>query len=171
MINKVYIEYLLLKDDKESLQEVLSIIQPKLMSFAQNLLKDRAYAQDALQESLISIIKSVRKLKDHRKFHAWIYQVTRNKCLDIIRKNQKYENNSDINSFPEPKTDEYDRDTERDMMSMINQLPHKQKNVIHLFYYDGFSILEIANILNKPAGTIKSLLFDGREKLKQLIGE
>ncbi len=171
MINKVYIEYLLTKDDKESLQQVLTIIQPKLMSFANSILKDKPKAQDALQDSLIAIIKGIHKLKDHRKFHAWIYQVTRNKCLDITRKNYKYKNDSELSSISEPTTDEKDRDTQIDMMSMINQLPHKQKNIVHLFYYEGFSIREIAEILNKPTGTIKSLLFDARENLKQLFGE
>jgi len=171
MINKVYIEYLLTKDDKESLQQVLSIIQPTLLSFAQSLLKDRNSAQDVIQDSLIAIVKGVRKLKDHRKFHAWIYQVTRNKCLDIIRKNHKYKNDSDIDSIQEPTAYEYDMDIKLDMMSMINQLPHKQKNIIHLFYYEGFSIIEISSILKKPAGSIKSLLFDARAKLKQIIGE
>ncbi len=171
MINKVYIEYLLLKDNKESLQQVLSIIQPRLLSFAQSILKDKSNAQDALQDSLIAIVKGVRKLKDHRKFHAWIYQVTRNKCLDIIRKNYKYKNDSELDSIQEPMFLEKDRDSQIDMMSMINQLPHKQKNIIHLFYYDGFNIREISEILHKPAGTIKSLLFDTRAKLKQLLGE
>jgi len=171
MINKVYIEYLLLKDDEESLQQVISIIQPKLLSFAQNILKDKSNAQDALQDSLIAIVKGVRRLKNHRKFHAWIYQVTRNKCFDIIRKNQKYKNECDLDSISEPIAKDTKEDNQIDMMSMINQLPHKQKNVIHLFYYDGFSILEISKILVKPAGTIKSQLFDAREKLKHLIGE
>jgi RNA polymerase sigma-70 factor (ECF subfamily) len=171
MINKVYIEYLLLKNDQKSFEQVLSIIQPRLIAFAHNLLKDKMMAQDAVQDSLISIIKGVRKLKNHRKFHAWIYQVTRNKCFDIIRKNQKYKNECDLDSVSEPIVYEKNQDNQIDMMSMINLLPHKQKNVIHLFYYDGFSILEISKILDKPAGTIKSQLFDAREKLKHLLGE
>lgn len=171
MINKVYIEYLLLKNDQKSFEQVLSIIQPKLMAFAHNIMKDKMMAQDAVQDSLISIIRGVRKLENHRKFHAWIYQVTRNKCFDIIRKNQKYKNECDLDSVSEPMAFEKDEDSQLDMMTMINQLPHKQKNVIHLFYYDGFSILEISKILDKPAGTIKSQLFDAREKLKHLIGE
>ena len=171
MINKVYIEYLLLKDDQQSFEQVLIIIQPKLLAFARSILKNQSSAQDALQDSLIAIVKGVKKLKDHRKFHAWIYQVTRNKCLDMIRKNQKHNNISDIDSIPEPMCEDTGRDSEIDMMSMISQLPHKQKSVIHLFYYDGFNIIEIAHILNKPAGTIKSLLFDARQSLKQLLGE
>jgi RNA polymerase sigma-70 factor (ECF subfamily) len=176
MINKVYIEYLLLKDDEKSFQQVISIIQPKLLSFAQNILKDKSNAQDALQDSLIAIVKGVRRLKNHRKFHAWIYQVTRNKCFDIIRKNHKFKNECDLDSISEPinyenMVEEKNQDNQIDMMSMINQLPHKQKTVIQLFYYDGFSILEISKILDKPAGTIKSQLFDAREKLKHLIGE
>ncbi len=171
MINKVYIEYLLLNNNKESLQQVLTIIQPRLLSFANGILNDRSRAQDALQDSLIAIVKGVHKLKDHRKFHAWIYQVTRNKCLDIIRKNHKYNNDSDLGSISELTTDEKNLDTQLDMMSLIKQLSHKQKIVIHLFYYDGFNIIEIANILQKPAGTVKSLLFDARATLKNLLGE
>lgn len=175
MINKVYIEYLLLKNDCEkdnaSLQQVLSIVQPKLLTFAMSIVKDKSFAEDAVQEAMIGIVKGLKKLKDHRKFHAWIYQVTRNKCFDMIRKSNKYKNDSDIDSIEEQASPIEDIDGKIDMMSLINQLSHKQKTVIHLFYYDGFTIIEISKILQKPAGTIKSLLFDARKKIKYLLGE
>jgi len=170
MINKVYIEFLLLKEDEASFHQVLTLIQPKLLNFAQSILKDKTLAQDAVQDALMAIVKGVRKLKDHKKFHAWIYQVARNKCYDIIRKNQKYKNDSNIDCVHDTIAANTNEE-QVDMMSMINQLPHKQKNIIHLFYYDGFSILEISEILQKPAGTIKSLLFDARATLKNLLGE
>ncbi|MCF6299855.1 MAG: RNA polymerase sigma factor [Proteobacteria bacterium] len=170
MINKIYIEYLLLKEDKASFHQVLRLIQPSLLTFATSLLKDESLAQDAVQDALMAIVKGVRKLKDHKKFHAWIYQITRNKCFDMIRKNQKYSNDSSIDSTDEliaaTKTED-----QLDMISLIKQLPHKQKSIIQLFYYDGFNIREIAEILQKPAGTVKSLLFDARNQLKQLFGE
>jgi len=171
MINKVYIEYLLLKGDMTSFEEVIKIIQPKLLVFAKNIMNCPTSAQDAVQESLISIVKSINKLKDHTKFHAWIYQVTRHKCIDSIRKNQKYNKDSDLDAIAEPRGKESNCDQQQDMMRLINTLPPKQKNIIQLFYYDGFNIREIAQILNIPAGTIKSLLFDARTNLKQLFGE
>jgi RNA polymerase sigma-70 factor (ECF subfamily) len=171
MINKVYIEYLLLKEDKTSIEEVIAIIQPKLLSFALTILKSPYEAQDAVQESLISIIKGIAKLKNHRKFHAWIYQVTRNKCLDSIRHNKKHQNDCDLDTVTELKSTVTNQDDSLDLINFIQQLPNNQKNVVHLFYYDGFNIREIAHILEKPAGTIKSLLFDAREHLKQLFGE
>ncbi len=171
MINKVYIEYLLLKDDKKAFTEIISIIQPKLLSFATNILKDKSIAQDAVQDSLINIIKGVNKLNDHKKFHAWIYQVTRNKCLDIIRKNKKYKKDCDLDAIAEPQSKTTNHDDQNDMMRLINKLPPKQKNIIQLFYYDGFSVREIAEILTTPAGTIKALLFEARGNLKQLFGE
>lgn len=171
MINKVYIEYLILKNDDISFQEVLTIIHPRLLAFAQSILKDKTIAQDAVQEAMLGIVKGVNKLKDHKKFHAWVYQVTRNKCFDIIRKNQKYKNDSDIDSLTELKGKDSDIDCKLDMINCINLLPINQKNVIHLFYYTGFNIIEIAEILHKPAGTIKSWLFDARNNLKQYFGE
>ncbi len=171
MINKVYIEYLLSKDDQKSFHKVINIIQPKLIAFATGILKDKSIAEDAVQDSMIAIIKGIRKLNNHRKFHSWVYQVTRNKCLDIIRKNQKYKNNCSIGNHTELTTSYSTTDEQIDMMSMIKKLSDKQRNVIHLFYYDGFNISEISEILKTPAGTIKSLLFDARKNLKQLFGE
>jgi RNA polymerase sigma-70 factor (ECF subfamily) len=171
MINKVYIEYLILKNDKVSFQKVLPIIQPKLLAFAYSILKENDLAQDAVQEAMLGIIKGTRKLKDHRKFHAWIYQITRNKCFDIIRKNQKYKNDSHLDAIQEPQSDNTNIDEKLDMIMLIKQLPENQKNIIHLFYYTGLSILEIAEILQKPAGTIKSWLFEARNNLKQCFGE
>jgi RNA polymerase sigma-70 factor (ECF subfamily) len=171
MINKVYIEYLLLKDDKKAFDQIISIIQPKLLSFATNILKDKSIAQDAVQDSLINIIKGVSKLKDHKNFHAWIYQVTRNKCLDIIRKNKKYKKDCDLDAVAEPHSKASNHDEQQDMARMIRQLPPKQQNIIQLFYYDGFTVREIAGILTIPPGTIKALLFESRGYLKQLFGE
>jgi len=171
MIDKIYIEYLLLKEDEASFHQVLRLVQPKLLAFAVSFLKDKSLAQDVVQEALISLVKGIRKLKDHRKFHVWIYQVTRSKCLDTIRKNQKYKKDTDIDSVSDAIAQKNDIDIQFDVMMMINKLSLQHKNIIHLFYYQGFSILEIAEILQKPAGSIKSLLFDARAQLKQLIGE
>lgn len=170
MINKIYIEYLLLKEDKVSFHQVLTIIQPKLLAFATSLLKDESLAQDAVQDALMAIVRGLKNLKDYKKFHAWIYQITRNKCFDLMRKNQKYKNDSSIDATDELIASSKTED-QLNMISIIKQLPYKQKNIIQLFYYDGFSILEIAEILQKPAGTVKFLLFDARNQLKQLFGE
>lgn len=171
MINKVYIEYLLLKDNKTAFAEIIKIIHPKLLSFASNILNDKSLAQDAVQDSLINLIKGLPKLKNPKKFHAWTYQVTRNKCLDIIRKNSKYKNDCEINSIIDLHEKSLNLDQQQDMLRLIKQLSAKQQNIIQLFYYDGFTVREIAEILNTPAGTIKSILFDARANLKKLFGE
>ncbi|HHL32080.1 MAG TPA: RNA polymerase sigma factor [Oceanospirillales bacterium] len=174
MINKIYLEYLLLKGDQQSVQQVLSIIQPRLQLFAYSMLKDKSAAQDAVQESMLAIIAGLRKLKNPKAFHSWIYQLTRNKCIDLIRKNRKYKNDIDVDLLDQSliTVDNSDNDDRNmDMINMIRKLPDSQQSVIHLFYYSGFTIIEIAEILHKPAGTIKSLLFDARANLKHYFGE
>jgi len=175
MIEKVYIEYLVLNsiDDKKSVLELLSIIQPKILKFAKSMIADLGHAQDATQESLISIAKGLSKLKDPRRFHAWIYQITLNKCNDIFRKSKDKLNINilDIGEVEELSTKPTPNDLEIDMLSLIKKLPAIEQAVIHLFYYEGFKVTEIAEILNKPAGTIKSLLFNARAKIKDNYGE
>ncbi len=175
MIDKIYIEYLLLKvqndNDRKSLSSIISIISPQLLNFATTIIGERSIAQDAVQEAMIGMVKSLHKLKDHRKFHAWIYQLTRNKCHDLIRKNHKYKSNCQLDEAQEVQSPDQNLDDVMDIIGLIKQLPSQQQSVIQLFYYSGFSIHEIASILQKPTGTIKSILFDARQTIKHHFGE
>lgn len=175
MIDKIYIEYLLLKvqsdNDHKSLSSIISIMRPRLLHFATTIVGQKSIAQDATQEAMIAMVKNLHKLKDHRKFHAWIYQVTRNKCRDLIRKNHKHHNDCQLDEAKEVHSSNQDLDDTIDIISLIKKLPTQQQSVIQLFYYHGFTVREIANILHKPAGTIKSILFDARQTIKKLFGE
>jgi RNA polymerase sigma-70 factor (ECF subfamily) len=175
MIEKVYIEYLVLesRNNESYLYELIKIIQPKVLKFARSMISNLGLAEDATQDSLISIVKGLSKLKDPRRFHAWIYQITLNKCNDIFRKSKDKLNVNilDIDEVEELSNATSKLDLEIDMIKLIQQLSKVEQIVIHLFYYEGFTVVEMADILTKPAGTIKSLLFNAREKIKQTYGE
>lgn len=174
MIEKVYIEYLILKsqEDHSYLDELLKIIQPKIIKFCHSAMSDQNLAKDATQESLLTIFTQLNKLKDHRKFHAWIYQISLNKCKDIFRRSKPHLNQQFFED-EESKilSPNQNNDLKIDLISTINTLPKLQQIVIRFFYYEGFQVNEISIILNKPAGTIKSLLFQARESIKTIYGE
>jgi len=172
MKEKVYIEYLILKSQKDSsyLNELLDIIQPKIFSYCRRMIDNLDHAKEAAQDSLLEIFSKINQLKDYRKFHAWMYRVTHNKCIDHFRKskpklNQQFQNDFDIDQI----SIEFNEDNKLDILSIINNLPVKLKSVITLFYYEGFTVNEMAIILNSPAGTIKSDLFKAREIIKHFL--
>jgi len=67
---------------------------------------------------------------------------------------------------PDEVADGTDLDQQMDVKSAIAALPEEQQMIIYLFYYEGFTVTEVAQVMDKPAGTIKYLLFAARDQIK-----
>lgn len=175
MIEKVYIEYLIInsKSDPNHLDELLQIIQPKVFAYCKKLISDNELAKDAAQETLMDVFSKIHKLKDYRRFHAWMFQVAHNKCMDQLRKKKPHLNQPTDQTIEDQLAEENfsnrDSDQTLDIIQAMNKLPPLLKAVVTLFYYQGFSIKEISGILELPAGTIKSHLFEARKIIKHFL--
>ncbi|WP_395377421.1 RNA polymerase sigma factor [Marinicella sp. W31] len=173
MVKKVYTEFVLLKaqqGDTEALQELLNLINDKLSLFAGKLLSDESLAQDALQNALIAIAAGLKTLRSPRAFHTWIYRITSYKCHDQLRQLPINTDSDGLDALPS--TDDTEpSDTELDVRAAIQQLAHSDQALVYLFYYEGFTVAEIADILKQSQGTLKSRLFHIRKKMQHLFGE
>lgn len=152
--------------------------QQSLLRFAFQLCGNSDLAQDAVQEAWIFISKNLRKVHDPRAMKSWVYQQVRWRTLDLIRKNNK---NQQVNEeFEESKcfaeseyiadsisTENNELENENSLLEAIKKLPPTEKQMIYLFYLDELKIVEIAEILNIPNGTVKSRLNRARKLLKQ----
>ena len=129
------------------------------LSFA--YLHDLAGAEDILQDTLIRLMKTnpVFTSPDHEK--AWLLRVAINLCKNRLKSFwAKYSELSE--EFP----DDPMSSDEIILLDLVSKLPVKYREVIHLFYYEDYSINEIAVLLQKNKSTIRSLLHRAREKLK-----
>ena len=174
MINKVYTEFVLLKaqqGDTEALHELLSLIKSKLSLFAGKLVSDQSLAQDALQNALIAIAGGLKSLRSPRAFHTWIYRITSHKCHDQLRLRAIIADSDVVDALPGTDDTAETSETELDVRAAIAQLPHTDQALVYLFYYEGFTVVEIGEILKQSQGTVKSRLFHIRKKMQQLFGE
>ncbi|MCI9669018.1 MAG: RNA polymerase subunit sigma, partial [Oscillospiraceae bacterium] len=99
---------------------------------------------------------------------AWLIRVAINRAKDITasfwRKNKvNWEDYMAELPFQEPEDSR--------LFEAVMRLPGKYRTVIHLFYYEGYAVEEIAGILRRPAGTVKSQLNRGRKLLKNTLQE
>ena len=128
-------------------------------------LKNRFDAEDAFQELIIKIMEKAPRFLSDEHEKAWLIKVSGNHCKNILRskKLKKYVLfNDDIvleKSINEDDTLEY-----------ILNLPLQYRNVLYLYYYEGYSSKEIASLLNKRDATIRTWLKRARENLKNVIG-
>lgn len=102
--------------------------------------------------------------EEHRK--AWIIRVTVNSCKDLLR--DYYRKNT--LSIEEAANEYASCDESREILSAVLALEPKYKDVVYLFYFEGYTACEIAEILNKKENTVYSLLSRAREKLKKELG-
>lgn len=102
--------------------------------------------------------------EEHRK--AWIIRVTVNSCKDLLR--DYYRKNT--LSIEEAANEYASGDENREILSAVLALEPKYKDVVYLFYFEGYTACEIAEILNKKENTVYSLLSRAREKLKKELG-
>ncbi|RST73105.1 sigma-70 family RNA polymerase sigma factor [Siminovitchia acidinfaciens] len=112
---------------------------------------------------------------DKGSFVNWLLTITRNVCIDYIRKNHLYMDNrfeSDSTSqidIPDPFNGIEDSLVRSEISFAKSKLSTAQKRVIDLLYWKGYSLTEIAVIENEPVGTIKSRLHESLKRLRKYL--
>ena len=173
-LDKVFDELLVLRchaGDRKALELLVKRWNKKFTSFSFKLVKDLQAAQDITQESWISILKGLKRIKDPGKFSTWAYRIVYNKSMDWLRGNKR--NATLGQEVPDAPVEETDRKTEQEkaVYRSLKELPEREKLILSLFYLEGHRVKEIAQILGIPAGTVKSRIYYAREHLKKIYKE
>ena len=155
------------KQEKDELfNELITPLKAKLYKTGMAILKNDDDVCDALQEALISGYKNLEKLEKEEYFFTWMIRIMINKCYDIIKNNKKIINiNQKLENYHE---NEYYYDwykEESDVEKALNSIKEELRLIVVLYYYNDFSVKEIAEICNIPQGTVKSRLARAREKI------
>lgn len=124
-----------------------------------------AESEDIVQDVFLSLHTSPKNFNDDEHLKAWLLRVTINKCKNLKR-SFRFSRTCSIDELEQSEAI-YEISTEgRELRRQISELPRKYAEVIFLYYYEGYSIKEIAEILEKNENTVGSLLKRGREKLR-----
>lgn len=160
--------------DKQAFRAIFDSYKQRIYKTAFLILKDRQKAEDIVQDTFFQVFIKIEGLADVKAFDKWIYRITVNLCFEILRRYGKLqieqigENLKDENSN-EPEDVIIQKELQAKVMNCIQELPTKQRAVMILFYYNDFSVEEIADIINCSTGTVKSRLFYGRKQLKDML--
>lgn len=122
-------------------------------------------AEDIMQEVGLYLLTGNPPLDNSEHLKCWIIKVTLNKCKDMRKAawRTRTEPIDDYLNLQAPET--------REVMEELRQLPENYRNIIYLYYYEAFTIAEIAAILGKSPNTVGSWLQRARKKLKKLLKE
>ena len=131
-------------------------------------MKGHADAEDAVQEVFVRLLKYQPQFEDKEHEKAWFIRTTINICKDIMKSKWRSTTVS-IDKIPESERAHFPRSLakEDEMLWSVLELPDKYRDCLYFFYYEDYSIKEIAKLLKVPENTVKTNLKRGREALKK----
>ncbi len=157
--------------DSRAFEELVARWQPRLWRYARQLTGDHDLAWDAIQNTWMAIISAIEKLEDPARFRPWAYRIISHKCADCGRRQKR--DHSLSAKHAERMTQSLNHADIQDKTDWVHhalsQLPHNARALLTLRYLEDFSIVEMAEILEIPQGTVKSRLWDARNRLKNVL--
>lgn len=153
-----------LKHACNDLDAVIREYGRRIQSFAFVYLKNKFDAEDISQEVFLTYLSKAPYFLSADKEKAWLMTVTANKCRDLLRAKYRDE-------LPLTEDLSYMPREENEVLNAVLSLDEIYRVPIHLHYYEGYSIREIAALLGIRPGSVGSRLARGREKLKIELGE
>jgi len=149
------------KGDHEAFIQLIQEYELILYKMARRYLGEEKDIEDCMQETVLTAFANIRKLKNPAHFNTWLCRILINECKKLLNTTSFTQQIDDL-----PLTASAGQDRELGMM--LEKLPEKYRLPLILYYLNGFSIKEIGEILDQPAGTVKSQLSRGKEKLKKI---
>ena len=167
-------------NDPDACNELFERYNRKIFNTAYRILGEESSAEDALQETLLNVYRGISSFRGDSKVSTWISRITINVCLGILRKgkNKQFieleeEYTGDFPAESTPFTDPLAYASLEEQRSLVrntfDRMSDKQGLVVRLHDMEGYTIHEIAEIIDCPAGTVKSRLFYGRQEFKAIF--
>ena len=120
-------------------------------------------AQDAVQDVFLRVLTHAPRFRDREHEKAWLLRSALNRASDLRRRRR---DDAPLDEVQDAAAESPDYGP---LLSAVRSLPEAYSAVIHLYYYEGYSIKEIASILALPVPTVGTRLARGRERLRSLL--
>lgn len=176
--------------DQRAFRLLVERYQRKIYAVAVGMLRDKEEALDVSQEAFVKVFKYLDHFKGDSSFYTWLYRITSNLCIDIIRKRGNM--NGDPVEFDEtmpmdvseahvgalgsrlgtnPQKSALRRELAEKIQEALAQVPEKHRAILLLREVEGMSYEDLARTLDIPKGTVMSRLFHARAKVQKILSE
>jgi RNA polymerase sigma factor (sigma-70 family) len=168
---------LIARSDEQALAELYDRFGRVAYGLARRILRDEALAEDAVQDAFLTAWRRADTFMPERaKASTWLLTLVHRRAVDLVRREERRraEPIEDAGASPAAGTAEdvvWLRFERERVQAALRQLPDQQREALELAYYGGFTQSELAERLGQPIGTIKSRMFSGLGRLRDLLAE
>jgi RNA polymerase sigma factor (sigma-70 family) len=164
------------RSEQSALAELYDRYGRPAYGLALRVLRDDALAEDAVQDAFLALWRTAARFVPERgKASTWIFTLVHRRAVDLVRREERRRADT-IEQAPEQGGGSVEEEAllrfqrER-VQDALKKLPDQQREAIELAYYGGFTQSELAERLGQPVGTIKSRMFTGLARLRELLAD
>jgi RNA polymerase sigma-70 factor (ECF subfamily) len=155
---------------REALDALVSAYHERLLRLA-TALAGRGAAADLVQETLLAAVRSFPRFRGDSQLSTWLISILRNQFSLHLRGQKKWRlaalpEEGSLLPAPEPSTVDEEA---RELLDRVKELPEDLRTTLVLFHVDGLKYADIARVMGCPLGTVRSRLFEARERLRKLV--
>ena len=167
---------LVARSDEAALAELYDRHGRVAYGLARRILRDATLAEDAVQEAFVSVWHNAARFVPERgRAATWILTLVHRRSVDLVRHEDRrraeqlpQEEKADSATAEDAAWLRFERERVQDA---LRQLPDQQREALELAYYGGFTQSQLAERLGEPIGTIKSRMFGGLARMRELLTE
>jgi RNA polymerase sigma factor (sigma-70 family) len=167
---------LVARSDDEALAALYDRFGRVAYGLALRVVRDPDLAEDVVQEAFLAVWRSAgRFVAERGKARTWVLTLVHRRAVDLVRR-EELRRAEPLAAAPEASAEGTDEQAwlglqRAHVQQALKKLPDQQREAIELAYYGGFTQAELADRLGEPLGTIKSRMFTGLARLRDLLAE
>jgi RNA polymerase sigma-70 factor (ECF subfamily) len=166
---------LVARSDEVALAELYDRHRRVAYGLALRIVRDEALAEDVVQEAFLAVWRGAARFVPERgKAGTWLLTIVHRRAVDVVRREERRRTEplpegDEAGVRPSAADDAWLRLERERVQQALQSLPDPQREAIELAYYGGFTQSELAERLGEPLGTIKSRMFAGLGRLRELL--
>ncbi|MFL5320324.1 MAG: RNA polymerase sigma factor [Myxococcaceae bacterium] len=177
--------------DQRAFRLLVERYQKKIYAVALGMLKDKEDAMDVTQEAFVKVYKYLDHFKGDSSFYTWLYRITSNICIDVLRKRQgggmreqvEFDETMEMDTAEanigalgsrlgtNPQKSALRKELADKIQEALAQVPEKHRMILLMREVEGLSYEDLAKVLEIPKGTVMSRLFHARAKVQKILSE
>ncbi len=165
---------LVAEGDRDAFTELMARTEDMVFAVSMRIMGNRETARDATQETFVTLFRKADRYKGTAAVTTWLYRVTVNTCYDMLRKAKRRQADSlpDYLDPADPRGGDAFTSVElrAPVVEALRSLPEDFRTAVVLRDIEGLALMDVAEILEVPVGTVKSRVFRGRKLLAAELG-
>jgi len=165
------------RQDEAAFRELYKAFSRRVFAYVLNMVKDHGRAEEILVDTMYEVWKNPARFRGDAQFSTWLIGIARNKALMAFRSRRPDELHDDLDDIAETApADTPDgfaelaaKQRSEGVQVCMGKLSDEHRECMHLVFFEGLSIAEIAEIQGCPENTVKTRLFHARQKIKNCL--